>query len=226
MTTIVALLLVIILVLLLSALGRSRPPQRRAAHAEPEPYEPEPHPRSASGVAQPRPHERVTPYQLTLTPPARGTPPRKVRSSRDRSVSYEVDPARLTCTCPDYQKRRADLPEASFARCCKHLLRVLDEQGHLAEADKWVKAIASAGYGAPVEAWLIQLDTAPPALVAVAPDKQWVDVYAHTPRRGERIKTATGPIDRFGWNVDEDRWSYSEGPPGSRELTPLMKQVL
>jgi hypothetical protein len=49
---------------------------------------------------------------------------------------------------------------------------------------------------------------------------------ARTPRSGERIKAASGPITRYGWNVEEDRWSYGEGPPGSRELTPLMKLVL
>ncbi len=63
-------------------------------------------------------------------------------------------------------------------------------------------------------------------LVTVAAGKEWVNVYARTPRSGERIKTASGPIERYGWNVEEVRWSYSQGPPGSRELTPLMKLVL
>jgi hypothetical protein len=180
---------------------------------------------SRRNVIRPRPNTRVTPHELLLPTIQQGEPPESVQSDSDSSVIYSVDPSRLTCTCPDFQRRVA-LPVTSFERCCKHLLRVLYRRGFLASASEWEQAIAADGYGAPAEAWLITLDSAPAVLVTVAANKVWVNVYARTLRSGERIGSASGPIQRFGWNVDEDRWAYGEGPPGSRELTPLMKEVL
>jgi hypothetical protein len=227
MMIVIGLVLLFVVAVVVSVLARDRSPRpaepahkRRVSVS----MQPEPHPRSPNGIVQPRSHERVTPHQLTFTRPT-GLTPELVDSDKDQGVQYEVDVSQVTCTCPDFQ-RRANRPKASFSRCCKHLVRMLSECGHLESADEWVQAIAADGYGAPAEAWMVELNTAPAVLVAVAPSREWVNVYARKPRSGERIKTASGPIERYGWNVEEDRWSYGEGPPGSRELTPLMKLVL
>ncbi len=52
-----------------------------------------------------------------------------------------------------------------------------------------------------------------------------MNVLARTKQRGERISEASGEIERFGWNVREKRWTYGDGPPGSRELTPRLREI-
>ena len=48
-----------------------------------------------------------------------------VKSSSMRGVEFKVNPFELTCTCPDFQKRRSDKDEDDIQRVCKHLYKIL-----------------------------------------------------------------------------------------------------
>jgi hypothetical protein len=138
---------------------------------------------------------------------------------------YNVDLLQVTCTCANFEKRD-QFETISPMRYCRHLLRLLNERNAFKSMGKWEKAIINDGSGAPIQSWVVSLKTAPEVLIVDAGSgNEWVDVYAHTKRSGEHIADASGEIQRFGWNYIEHRWSYGEGPPGSRELTPLMKSV-
>ncbi len=169
-------------------------------------------------------HPQVTSYDLSFRVPDDSTEPQEVESYCSDGKTYLVDPVSVTCTCPNAQLRTA-WSQDSVARCCKHLLQVLGEVGVFADAGKWEAAILQDGHGGPAGAWLVDLKTAPAVLITVGLSREWVNVFAHTKRRGERIKEASGPIERFGWNISEKRWSYGEGPPGSKELTPIIKEI-
>ena len=73
--------------------------------------------------------------------------------------------------------------------------------------------------------WRVSLETAPDVFVSHVGSSEWLNVFARTQRSGERIAEASGHWRRFGWNVYERRWSHDEGPPGSRELRRIMKEV-
>ena len=77
----------------------------------------------------------------------------------------------------------------------------------------------------PRRSWRISLETAPDVFVSHAGSSEWLNVFARAQRSGERIAEASGHWRRFGWNVYERRWSHDEGPPGSRELRRIMKEV-
>ncbi len=150
----------------------------------------------------------------------------EVESFNDPTVKYRPDLQQQSCTCADWANRKSK-PRNHLSRCCRHLLRALSSAHAFIDANEWTQVIADNGYGGHERAWLIHLRTAPPVLVAVAPGKsEWVDVFARTLRKGERIANASGPIQRSGWNVKEDRWSYGKGPIGARELTPVMRQLI
>ena len=173
-------------------------------------------------------HVRLTPIGLPgprvpLPEPSgieRGQPV-EVKSSQGRAT-YLVNPAALTCTCIDW-KQRAGFTQ-DLARCCKHLQSVLVKQGFLEAANEWEHALLEHVRG-PTAAWRFELESAPAVLLATSASSEWVDVLARTKRGGERISQASGKIQRFGWNVREQRWSYGEGPPGSRELTPRLREM-
>jgi len=146
--------------------------------------------------------------------------PVEVESSQG-NATYLVNPAVLTCTCIDW-KRRAGFTH-DLARCCKHLQAVLVEQGLLEAANEWERALLEQVRG-PTAAWRIELESAPAVVLATSASSEWVDVLARTKQRGEKISEASGKIESFGWNVREQRWSYGEGPPGSRELRSVFKR--
>ena len=177
------------------------------------------------GGIHPHRHDRLREVKLSVPAGSRSSDPIEIRSYSDDSKVYSLDLSAVTCTCPDFRSR-ADESATSLSRCCKHLLQELEHRGLLKDAGKWDLAIVSEGFGAPRTAWTIELDTAPPVLLAASNDREWVSVFAHTKRKGERIRDASGRIDRFGWSVIKERWSYGEGPPGSRELTKIMKEIL
>ncbi len=46
----------------------------------------------------------------------------KFPSFSEKGVFYTLSPVHLTCTCPDFEKRRAEIPAEDPARLCKHLV--------------------------------------------------------------------------------------------------------
>jgi hypothetical protein len=163
------------------------------------------------------------PFDLSFTAPDLKTKKSVFEVRGSAQEPYKVDLVEFTCTCPDFEHRRRRSVN-TFGRLCKHLVTVLNRNGAF-ENDKWKKAIAETGHGGPVRAWIIKRKDSPPALMTVSSGNEWVNVYAPSLRKGERIANATGKIRRYGWSVQEKRWSYGESPPGARELRSLFASM-
>lgn len=166
------------------------------------------------------------PLNLRFTPPNNAHTPIRVSSHRVSGVAYTLDLAAQTCTCPDFREtRRKTINPGELGRLCKHLVRALAERQAFDGASKWVNVIVQEGYGAPYFAWEVALPTAKPMLVTITDSRDWINVYAHLKRAGERYPAASGPVQQFGWSRLEHRWSYGEGPPGASEIRSLLKQL-
>lgn len=166
------------------------------------------------------------PVSLSFTPPNTSHPPIRTSSDRGSGVAYTLDLAAQTCTCPDFREtRRKSMRPGELGRLCKHLVRALAERHAFDDANKWVNVIVQEGYGAPYFAWEVALPTAKPMLVTITDSRDWINVYAHLKRAGERYPAASGPVKGFGWSRLEHRWSYGEGPPGASEIRSLLKQL-
>lgn len=172
----------------------------------------------------PEKHRRVTPIDLRLPRIPPGFPPCSIESYTTEGIVYEVDLSRMSCTCKDFQARKKH-SRGPLSACCKHLLGQLSLAKGIDRIGKWEKAIIDDGHGDPLCAWLIELDSASDVLATASGSLEWINVFAHSKRKGEKIIEASGTIRSHGWNVEERRWSYGEGPAGSRELTPLMREV-
>lgn len=163
------------------------------------------------------------PFDLSFTAPVLKSKKSVFEVRGSAQEPYKVNMGEVTCTCPDFEHRRKR-PANTFGHLCKHLVVVLNRNGAF-ENDKWKKAIATDGHGGPVQAWMIERKDSPPALVTISSGNEWVNVYAPSVRKGERIANATGEIRRYGWSVQEKRWSYAESPPGARELRSLFASM-
>lgn len=163
---------------------------------------------------------------LNFDAPRYVKPQERVQSDREPGVFYLLDLNAQTCTCPDFVEMRAKKAKpGELGRLCKHLLRALERREGFSSASAWVQAIVREGYGAPYFAWEVTLPSARPMLVTVGTSKEWVNIFAHRKRTGERYSEASGVIQQFGWSLDQHRWSYGEGPPGASEIRPLLKEL-
>lgn len=182
-----------------------------------------PAPRRGDSVTEPF-HSLGSPFSLevALGPLPEGT--HEVRSSSPEGGSYLVSLAEQTCTCPDFS-HRGGRPRNHFGRWCKHLVTELDRAGAFEYASEWHKAIAQERHGGPTMARLVDLKGAPSVLITPGGSDEWINVFAHSLRRGERVAQASGRITQSGWHIVERRWSYGDGPPGAGELRKLFGAI-
>lgn len=119
-------------------------------------------------------------------------------------ASFVVSLKEPTCTCPDWQKRRA-FSEHNPGRCCKHVAYALLRTGKVLEP--WLQALIDDcfTYGRGMQAsgdWLlVQVPEEKPAVITAGPSS-WCNVLAPT----------EDGYQMFAYNPEQRRWSYGEAP--------------
>lgn len=75
-----------------------------------------------------------------------------VKSHSDPSVFYSVDTANVTCSCPDWGKRRSEFQSGDIRRLCKHLAQVVIASNDKRFFNFWgiLNGFASRGWGIPI----------------------------------------------------------------------------
>jgi hypothetical protein len=145
-----------------------------------------------------------------------------VKSRSEKGKTYRVNLGRLTCTCLDFEKRRASLPADDIRRVCKHLGRTLQRAealslyGEVAQAfirPQKASRDSSIEHGVNSGTFIVLPDGTDEVVFAFSLDSAWVDVVT---RRGtnDRIKK----YKRYSYNVDERRWSYGSAPFADGEI--------
>jgi hypothetical protein len=129
----------------------------------------------------------------------------RVPSQSEPGRFYEVDLSGPTCTCPDWRSWRSRLPVGDLTRCCKHILAVYARLPRGPNGDGWFFAFIDNGWPAhPGAQWHLLCLVSDKVLFCTASDKGWANVYAKK----------ESEYERFGFNVEEDRWAYGVEPLG------------
>lgn len=136
---------------------------------------------------------------------------REVISSTSGNV-YTVNLHRLTCTCPDQQRRQHYYP-GDLRRHCKHINRQLSDLG-LTEnmpplAATVVNEAHTVGHGMQLLDLKDRDGTEFQVLLGMQNNNEWVNVYG---------PSKDGEIKQFGFNVREKRWSYNTAPLNGDDL--------
>ena len=76
-----------------------------------------------------------------------------------------------------------------------------------------------------LRSWRVTLNSARDVVITHRGKSEWIDVFSCTNKRDERVAEASGPMSHFGWSMNQHRWSYGDGPPGSRELSKVLKEA-
>jgi hypothetical protein len=131
-----------------------------------------------------------------------------VKSRTDKGVTYDVDLQGPTCTCPDFRTFRHRWPVAHLTRCCKHVLSVYQQLEPSTGWPGWLRAFVNVSWTPhPKQDWMVVEVASALVLISTAPDG-WANAYV----------SESGPYDRYGYHVRDDRWSYGIEPPKSDRI--------
>ncbi len=162
--------------------------------------------------------------ELTIPVPSTPSPPIEVVSS-DGTQTYSVDIAALSCTCPDFQKRRSSLPERSIGRCCKHLsAAIVNDPSVFRKLGAVERCILEIGRAKP-EYQVGQTAAGGELVVGTDLDSPWLDVFFRKHKKGDLLGRPTGEWAMYGLHLATWEWSYGDGPRGAREIKEILKPL-
>lgn len=131
--------------------------------------------------------------------------------SFSESKSYKIDPKKITCSCPDFLNRRRGFDKQDPRRLCKHLMSLANISGdeHKVSIMEYFKK-HDRGY--PVYPEISETFGAGnvSAFLSETPDYVWIDVFF----KGKR----------YGFNIEENRWSYGVKPPATNSIVKWLKK--
>lgn len=136
---------------------------------------------------------------------------------------YTLDLRSHTCTCPDWFARHKNVPQGSPGRACKHIVRALNQAREDGEpiTKQWerrvtrlVNILAVLDLGAdPLANWHHIAWAEGGAYVGWG-KTDWASVFT---------RNAEGQYERYGYNLEDERWSYAESPPNAELIAGYLK---
>lgn len=140
-------------------------------------------------------------------------PPESIKVRSSSGGSHLVSLLNQTCTCNYFDPSRArNYPN----RLCFHLCRQLTKINAFRGNDI-IEAIVRSGNTNITKAWVHTKGDGTELYITGAEDEAWLHVYG-------RNKSGI-LLDRGSYNIDEHRWAYGMGFPGSSALTVLLKAL-
>ncbi len=161
----------------------------------------------------PQQQESEEPLRIPV-PQEPGPPQRMPSSSTDRT--YDVDLAFQTCSCDDFQTiQRQRFQAGDMRRLCRHLCKLYVHTAEYEQLDPMKKAIIGNGFGVRTSIRILRVDEIDQDVAILwNHDDPWWDVFA---------KDRHSEFQRYGYNIEEKRWSYGDPPPG---LGRVLRKVI
>lgn len=133
---------------------------------------------------------------------------------------YVIDPVEVTCTCPDWIKRRANEPRHLPTRICKHLVKYYENRPKKTPQDllPWrplIRRCAEYNIGCPVQDVIFGLTSDGKHFM--------IDFYSY-PQNGW-VDISIGYF-QYGYNANEWRWSYKRKPDEYLKFVSLIEGYL
>jgi hypothetical protein len=137
----------------------------------------------------------------------------QIKSHSEKGLKYEVDLNQPSCTCPDWLGGRRRIPVGHLTRCCKHVLNAYSQIEPECGWPGWLGAFFSCGWPPhPHQSWSV-IESRNSYVLISSPAKEWANVFVEV----------DGTYDRFGFNVEERRWSYGIAPPDAGLLQKFFR---
>jgi len=133
----------------------------------------------------------------------------EIESYSDPSISYILNLRRMSCTCPDFLKRRSEKPLGSFDRLCKHLRTCIGESDSI-DGTPYKPLFDGEHFNSN---YLVGENI----IIGYTPEREWVNVFT---------LDKAGDHSGFGYSIDEKRWSYNEIPPNSDDIERVINDYV
>ena len=135
-----------------------------------------------------------------------------VTSFSEPDVIYEIDFLGPTCSCPDFRTYRQHLPIGHISRCCKHLMQGYSEIRPTSGWPNWLETFLEAGFRPYPKQELEVYRAATGAFLVSSANPEWGNVYGD-----ENAK--------YGYNIEQDRWSYGSEPDEAERLRNVIVRI-
>jgi hypothetical protein len=131
---------------------------------------------------------------------------------------YSVNLSNISCTCPDFSKRRRSYDSNSIQRACKHVCIALSFPDRLTQLTPLLRSIVSdaaeRGKGVMMFNGVQKLELAGDQFLVSPGLDGWVNIFG--PDR-------TGTFASFGYSLQESRWSYRISPKHSQAVAMALR---
>ena len=142
---------------------------------------------------------------------------KKVVANYNENSFYELDLIHQTCGCEKFQQCSI-YPVNDIRRLCPHLQNELLPR-FVINISELAECYVNYGSRRNHVISKYHLSSGIPFYIGHSGLKcEWIDVYARKRKKGEKEGNFTGSYERYGYNLLEKRWSYSEGPAGASEI--------
>lgn len=149
----------------------------------------------------------------------------RVAAPHRGTASFEVDLSELYCPCPDFQRRRRELPEDAIGRVCEHVSEALKETGASTSFDPLLRAIVESGE-TKERYYQVELSSGRKAAIGHSEGSDLLHVIAATRPKDERgAAAAEGPYRRYAYSRDRGAWLDGQRPPGSGEIRQIIPKL-
>jgi hypothetical protein len=140
----------------------------------------------------------------------------RVASLSEPDVDYLVDFSGPSCTCPDFKSKRSKLPVGHLSRCCKHIIEAYSQVRPSKGWPSWLDSFLENGHFRthPQQEWAVVNCGGSNFLVSSA-NPEWGNVYAKIDN--ENLK--------YGYSINDDRWSYSDEPQDATKLARAIRKL-
>lgn len=135
----------------------------------------------------------------------------KVKSFSNPSINYTLNLSKMTCTCPDFTKRHSKYEKGKIERLCKHLKLELSKEPSI--KGSIFEPLLSDKHDS--KSYFISDETE--SIIGYSEDNEWINVYA---------KSASGEFDKFGYSIDELRWSRDKVPANAEAIEDVINEVI
>jgi len=130
---------------------------------------------------------------------------------------YDVDLKNIQCSCPNFLKGRDTFATNDARRYCKHLFSLSRKIGFCNQLNNnhelvfdYLHRSKENNFSLGGAFYLITIDNNDIFVVQNA-YSEWFDIYTRKKRTVDNEK-CTGDIERYGYNIERNRWSYGDAP--------------
>lgn len=137
---------------------------------------------------------------------------------------YKTNPFRFQCDCDWIRKDvevslESDVPSNDIRRFCRHMVsacrksRVFSKEVNEKELPLELQTFLNEGFR--TEVLRLREVDGRRAILAYNKGDEWINIYLETPKKTK--------FSKYGFNIHENRWSYSTPPPG---LSQTFRQII